>query len=205
MANMPFITFEGVDGSGKSSLLQLLSEFLKKDGHTVEMTKEPGGTDLGIELRRLLLKTTGQAPTPRAELLIYEADRAQHVETKIKPLLSRGVWVLSDRFSDSSLAFQGAGRNISSEDVIWLNEFATGKVTPDLTVLVDCDVDVAASRRSDRKIDRLEGEKKEFHQKVRNGFLEIAKNHSQRFLVLNSERQSAAELLAILTKRIKNL
>src|SRR5690242_12362135 len=112
---MAFITFEGIDGSGKSSLLKNFAVHLKSLGLTVEMTREPGGSELGRELRTMLLKTSGIPPCPESELLLYEADRAQHVAIHIKPWLEKKAWVLSDRFSDSSAAFQGAGRNISFE------------------------------------------------------------------------------------------
>src|ERR1700677_727879 len=131
---MAFLTFEGIDGSGKSSLLKNFADYLKTLGVPVEITREPGGSELGRELRQILLRTQGTPPCPESELLLYEADRAQHVSLHIKPCLEKKIWVLSDRFSDSSLAFQGAGRHIPIEKVNWLNEFATRGLLPDLTV-----------------------------------------------------------------------
>ncbi|MBK9293342.1 MAG: dTMP kinase [Oligoflexia bacterium] len=192
---MPFITFEGIDGSGKSSLAKLLAKELEKRGYKVQQTQEPGGTALGLELRQLLLRTSGEPPCPEAELLIYEADRAQHVNTKIKPLLKNNFWVLSDRFYHSSLAFQGAGRDLKIQDVMWLNQFAAGGLSPDLVVLVDCPVDVSFARRAGRVADRFEKEKREFHEKVRNQYLKLAKDESDIFLILESEKKSLDSLL----------
>ena len=202
-SHMPFITFEGIDGSGKSSILRLLSERLRALGHKVETTQEPGGTVLGRELREILLRTSGTPPCPETELLIYEADRAQHVKTKIKPLLKDGVWVFSDRYYDSSLAFQGAGRNIKKSDVAWLNEFASMGLKPDMTVLVDCTVGVGKSRMANRELDRFELEKKEFHEKVRAEYLLIAAAESKRFFVLNSEKTSPEDLAIVVFDEIK--
>lgn len=200
---MPFITFEGIDGSGKSSLLKLLAGSLSKSGHKVELTQEPGGTNLGRELRQLLLRTTGEVPCPETELLIYEADRAQHVKTKIKPLLEKNYWVLSDRYYHSSLAFQGAGRSLKKEDVVWLNQFASQGLRPDLTVLVDCPVDVGFARRAGRVADRFENEKREFHDKVRNEYLKIAEAEKDIFLILSSEKKSPESLLNELEGELK--
>jgi dTMP kinase len=205
---MAFITFEGIDGSGKSSLIELLAQKLKSLGQTVELTREPGGSDLGRELRAILLRTDGDHPCPEAELLIYEADRAQHVSKKIKPWLARGAWVLSDRFSDSSLAFQGAGRKIPVEKIKWLNQFATGDTKPDLTVLLDCDVSISHARRQKREAaqlvaaDRFEQEKEDFHRAVREEYLRIAKAEPDRFLVLDATG-SPSELLEELLKCLK--
>ena len=200
---MPFITFEGIDGSGKSSLIKKLADDLRKLGLVVEMTQEPGGTSLGTELRQILLRNKGDVPCPEAELLIYEADRAHHVKNKIKPLLNKGTWVLSDRFSDSSLAFQGAGRSLKMADVQWLNDFATGGLKPDLTVLVDCPVNVGHARRAGREADRFENEKNEFHEKVRQEFLKLAHAEPERFYILDSEKSGPEELLQKLLSEMK--
>ena len=191
---MPFLTFEGIDGSGKSSLLKAFTDYLKSRGLPVEITREPGGSNIGPELRNILLRTVGQAPCPQAELLIYEADRAQHVTFKIRPLLEKGVWVISDRFADSSIAFQGAGRHIKKEDVQWLNTFATGGLKPDLTILLDCPVELSQARRKKREgekkvnADRFEMESQEFHQAVRDSYLALAKNEPDRFVVLDAKK-----------------
>lgn len=207
---MPFLTFEGIDGSGKSSLMKLLEENLKQRGLHVEITREPGGSNIGPELRSILLRTQGAAPCPEAELLIYEADRAQHVAFKIRPWLDQGIWVLSDRFSDSSVAFQGAGRKIKIEDVKWLNRFATAGLTPDVTVLMDCPIEVSQTRRQKREreekvsADRFEREDKEFHQAVRDAYLSLAREEKERFIVLNAQKDPKSlltDLLQALQKR----
>lgn len=200
---MAFITFEGIDGSGKSSLIGLLAEKLKGLGHKVELTQEPGGTALGKELREILLRTKGEIPCEESELLIYEADRAHHVKTKIKPLLEKSVWVLSDRYFDSSTAFQGAGRNISKGDVKWLNQFASLGLKPTMTILVDCAVDTGKSRMKDRTLDRLEMEKKDFHEKVREEYLVLAEAEPLRFFVLNSENSKPEMLVEEIWREMK--
>jgi dTMP kinase len=184
---MPLITFEGIDGCGKSTLLEGLARHLNSLGKSVQKTREPGGSELGQELRLILLRTQGEAPCPQAELLIYQADRAQHVQNKIRPWLDHGDWVLSDRFYDSSTAFQGAGRKIKVEDVLWLNMFASEGLVPDATILIDVPVEVGFKRREKRKSDRLEKEAVEFHQAVRDGYLQLAKKEKKRFLILNGE------------------
>jgi dTMP kinase len=206
---MAFFTFEGIDGSGKSSLLKNFADHLRGLGLPVEITREPGGSELGRELRQMLLKTTGTPPCPESELLLYEADRAQHVAIHIKPWLEKKTWVLSDRFGDSSLAFQGAGRHIPLEKVRWLNEFATRGLVPDLTVIVDCPVEVSNARREKRekeggtKPDRFEKEVNTFHQAVRDEYLKMAKTE-KRFYVLDGTKDQKAmleELLAECKKR----
>lgn len=185
---MKFITFEGIDGSGKSTLLKNIAEHLRSLGKDIETTREPGGTPLGNQLRNLLLKTSGVVPCPQTELLIYEADRAQHVETKIKPLLQQGTWVLSDRFTDSSLAFQGAGRKIAKEHVAWLNNFATSGLEPDLTFLVDTPYEIARQRLRGEH-DRIELELRDFHENVRQEFISIAEANPKRVFIVDGSKQ----------------
>jgi dTMP kinase len=202
---MAFFTFEGIDGSGKSSLLKNFADHLKGLGLTVEMTREPGGSELGRELRQILLKTTGVPPCPESELLLYEADRAQHVAQHIKPWLEKKAWVLSDRFGDSSVAFQGAGRHIPVEKVKWLNEFATQGLLPDMTIVVDCPVEESVARREKRereantRPDRFESEISTFHQAVRNEYLKLAKTHS-RFFVLDGTKDQKSLLEDLITE-----
>ena len=205
---MPFITFEGIDGSGKSSLLDSLASHLKSNGHLVEITREPGGSTIGPEIRKILLRTDGVAPCPEAELLLYEADRAQHVALKIRPLLEKNYWVLSDRFADSSLAFQGAGRKIAQTDVAWLNQFATQGLKPDATILVDCSVELSLERRTKRekanhtKPDRFENENQKFHQAVRDEYLALAKNEPKRWIVIDSD-QAPEEIFKTLKDQLR--
>lgn len=169
---MPFIVFEGLDGCGKSTQMELLREKLERLGVDVVMTREPGGTPLGEELRSLLLRVEGTAPVPRCELLIYEASRAQHVEQVIRPALESGRWVLSDRFTASTVAFQAAGRQLEEGDISWLNSYATADLPVDLTIFVDVSVQESEKRKSHREktlgqtLDRFEQEKRDFHQAV---------------------------------------
>lgn len=179
-AKNQFIVFEGLDGAGKSTLIQLFKAELEKFQQNVTLTREPGGTELGEELRQILLRRDKEAPIARTELLLYEAIRAQHVELLIRPRLAQGYWVLCDRFTASSLAFQAGGRQIAESEVQWLNAFATGNLSPTLTVLLDLTYDEALSRQSHRfqnkgeQADRMEAEERGFHERVRASFLKQA-------------------------------
>jgi dTMP kinase len=189
---MPFIVFEGLDGSGKSTLMSAFEERLKQSGVSVLRTREPGGTRLGDEIRNMILRKDGPVPFPRAELLLYEASRAQHVDELIRPALNEGRWVLCDRFSASSVAFQAGGRSIAVEWVEKLNEFATDNLEADLTVLLDLSVSESKRRRSLRRTqsgsseDRIESEADAFHERVRQSFLEQARHNSRKWLVLDA-------------------
>ncbi len=193
---MFFMVFEGLDGSGKSSLIKMLDEHLAGLSFLTVVTREPGGTDVGDQLRDLLLQKRDQAPTPRTELLLYQASRSQHVDLVIRPGLAQKKWVLCDRFSASSVAFQGGGRGISKEQVEWLNQFSTNNLVPDLTVLLDLSVEESKKRRSKRsdqtgsEDDRIESEKDEFHERVRSAFLsqalESKSSGRNNWLVLNA-------------------
>lgn len=187
---MPFIVFEGLDGSGKSTLIHALELELKKSGSEVIVTREPGGTELGEILRDLVTSTKTQAPTPKAEALIYQAIRAQHVELVIQPAITKKKWVLCDRFRASSLAFQAGARGLSSQDIEWLNDFSTSNLEPDLTILLDITVEESTKRLKSRyqssegELDRFEQEKKEFHEKVRQAYLSQSKKPN--WFVVNS-------------------
>lgn len=189
---MFFVVFEGLDGSGKSSLMKRLETHLKNTGQDLIMTREPGGTVVGDEIRDIILKKQAQPPSARTELLLYQASRAQHVDLVIRPALAQKKWVLCDRFSASSIAFQGGGRGISLDQVRWLNDFATDLLKPHLTVLLDLSVDESKKRRSHRENttavaeDRIEAEADSFHEKVRQGFLDQAKADPENWLVLNA-------------------
>lgn len=203
-ADMRFIAFEGLDGSGKSTLIQgLKSECVqRKIAHQV--TREPGGTPLGDQIRELLLTTQGAPPTPRAEALLYQAGRAQHVENLIRPSLKKGEWVLSDRYAASSLAFQAKGRDLEEGEILWLNHFSTGGLEPDLYVLLDLTVEESTRRLSSRggDTDRFEREKKDFHIRVREAFLKLASHSPERWLVLQAD-QKPEELLRQLVHHLK--
>ncbi|MGZ3771330.1 MAG: dTMP kinase [Bdellovibrio sp.] len=190
---MKFLVFEGLDGSGKSSLMAALERELENRGINFHRTREPGGTPLGDEIRNIILRTEGPSPLPRAELLLYEASRAQHVDQIIKPKLAQGIWVLCDRFSASSVAFQSGGREISESEVVMLNNFATGGLKPHITVLLDLSVEESRKRRQSRGValgeseDRIESEADSFHEKVRQSFLKQAREDSENWLVLNAQ------------------
>ncbi len=205
---MAFIVFEGLDGSGKSTLMNRLSQVLKDQKIDHDMTREPGGTELGDKLRDLILAKGPNAPVPRAELLMYEASRAQLVETWIKPRLEKGRWVISDRFAASSVAFQAGGRNIAESDVIWLNQFATTGLEPDLYILLDITVEESKNRRQRRQDatnvaeDRIEAEKDDFHNRVREGFLKQAQNNSKQWFVVSAEH-TTEKMLELVIERLR--
>lgn len=182
-----WITLEGGDGSGKSTQASLLAEWLTDQGHTVVRTREPGGSDVGARIRDIVLHHRGDV-APRAEALLYAADRAHHVATVVRPALERGEVVIQDRYLDSSVAYQGAGRVLDPAEVRDLSLWATEGALPDLTVLLDLDP-VAARRRLDseeRPFDRLEAERAEFHERVRSAYLALAHAEPERFEVLDA-------------------
>lgn len=182
-----FITFEGIDGVGKSTQADLLESFLREKGKQVVRTLEPGGTELGQEIRHLLLHRKGDV-SPRSEALLYAADRAHHVATKIRPALASGAVVISDRYFDSSVAYQGAARELSVEDVRNISLWAVDNLVPDLTVLLDLSAQKAIERRAKTgtEPDRLEREKVEFFERAREEYLAMAKKES-RFLLISAE------------------
>jgi dTMP kinase len=181
-----FITLEGGDGSGKSTQSALLAEWLVGEGRTVVHSREPGGTALGVELREIILHRRGYI-TPRAEALLYAADRAQNIATRVRPAIDRGEIVIQDRYLDSSVAYQGAGRVLGGAEVRELSLWATDGLLPDLTVLLDLDVASGRARldADDKVFDRLEAEKVDFHSRVRDAYLELAASEPSRFLVID--------------------
>lgn len=194
-----FITFEGPEGGGKSTHIKRLTERLKALGHEVLLTREPGGTPTGEAIRGILQHDhTGEPLCPEAELLLFEASRAQLVRTVIVPALQRGVWVLCDRFADSTAAYQGYGRGFDLETILTLNRHAVGECMPDLTLLMDIDVETGRERLTQRNLamnttsDRIEREAVEFHRRVRHGFLELAKRWPDRIKVINAMREPEA-------------
>jgi len=185
--NALFITLEGGDGSGKSTQMKALADWLQRAGRTVVQAREPGGTDLGVELREIILHRRGYI-APRAEALLYAADRAHHVATVVQPALERGDVVLQDRYVDSSVAYQGAGRVLDATEVRELSLWATEGLLPHLTVLLDLDPVVGRERLdvSRTRYDRLEAEEADFHERVRAAYLTLAAAEPQRFLVLDA-------------------
>ncbi|MGK5441775.1 dTMP kinase [Micromonospora sp. URMC 105] len=200
-----FVVFEGGEGAGKSTQLNRLAERLREQGRDVVVTREPGATGVGERIRSLVLDNAGaEAPSPRAEALLYAADRAHHVATVVRPALVRGAVVISDRYVDSSLAYQGAGRTLPVEEVSWLSSWATGGLKPDLVVLLDVDPHTGLSRVSSRNqgTDRLEAESLAFHERVRYAFLDLAANDPKRYLVLDASRP-AEEITALVARRVE--
>lgn len=180
-----FITFEGPEGAGKSTQLALLQEWMTAAGLPHRTTREPGGTELGLGIRKLLLAPRGEPIEPMAELLLYEADRAQHIARVIRPALEAGIHVLCDRYTDSTLAYQVYGRGLPEEKVRELNALATGGLVPDLTFLCNVPPAIGLSRaRGESAGDRLEGESLAFHEKVGAGFLELAEREAPRIRLL---------------------
>lgn len=202
---MRFVSFEGLDGSGKSTLMKGVTSELKRLGLAVCVTREPGGTPLAEEIRGLILRVGGEAPVAATEILLYEASRSQHVAKVIRPALARDEWVLCDRFSESSVAFQCFARGLDRGDVDRLNRFAEQGTRPELVVLLDLSVEGSRRRQKVREgasaagsvsaaPDRIESEADDFHNRVRQGFLTQAKEEPGRWLVLDAEK-SADELL----------
>jgi dTMP kinase len=200
-----FITFEGIDGVGKSTQANLLEEYLRSLGHDIVRTLEPGGTELGVEIRQMLLHRKGEV-SPRAEALLYAADRAHHVETKVKPALAAGKIVMSDRYLDSSVPYQGAGRELSMEDIRGISIWATGGLLPNLTILLDLDAASARARRNTtgQEPDRLEREKIEFFEATRQAFLQLASNEPDRFLVIDAS-QTVEQMQAQIRARVNTV
>ncbi len=208
---MIFLAFEGLDGSGKSSLMRQLEEHLVQQNLQFIKTREPGGTRVGDQLRSIILTKNEDAslsPTARTELLLYEASRSQHVDQVIRPALLQKKWVLCDRFTASSIAFQAGGRKISIDQVRWLNSFAVDGVEPDLNVLLDLTVEESKKRRQGRQSqggeqeDRIEAEAEVFHIRVREGFLNESQLNPKKWLVLDASL-SPEKLFEILLKDLQ--
>jgi len=200
-----FLTFEGGDGSGKSTQAALLEQWLTAQGRTVVRTREPGGTDVGDEIREIVLHRRGHI-APRAEALLYAADRAHHIATVVRPALARGEIVLQDRYLDSSVAYQGVGRELDAGEVRKLSLWAVEGLLPELTVLLDLDVAIGRSRLDEARTryDRLEAEAAEFHGRVREAYLALAAAEPQRFLVLDASLP-IDELAALIRDRVSAL
>ena len=205
-----FVSFEGGDGAGKSTQILALQRYLTGRGRSCLVTREPGGTTTGELIRNLLLKGGPQEIVSSAELFLYLADRAQHVNEIILPALHAGQIVLCDRFTDSTLAYQGYGRGIDLELLGTFNGFAVGGVKPDLTMLLDCPVNIGLARTRgrlnlDEQQDRFEGETVAFHERIRAGFLSMAAAEPERFRIIDSSRpqgEVAREILGIADREI---
>jgi dTMP kinase len=187
-----FITFEGIEGCGKTTQIKRLAKRLGDNGIQFIMTLEPGGTRIGQDIRRLLLDSKNSHLSPLAELILYEADRAQHVEEIILPALEQGNWVICDRFFDATLAYQGGGRGLDRNLIMTLNNKVTRGLSPDITLLLDCPPEIGIERALKRNNatvndgqDRFEREKMEFHKKVRDAYLEMSHNE-KRFAIIDA-------------------
>ena len=190
-----FITFEGIDGAGKSTQIDVIEATLKSRGLEVIRTREPGGTPLGEEIRKELLSVSMD---PATETLLFFASRAEHIAKVIKPALERGAWVLSDRFTDATYAYQVGGRGFPAEKVEELERWTHGDLQPDRTVLFDIDPEVAAKRVAQaRSLDRFEKESLDFFTRVRNAYLTRAKQSPERFYIVNSmqDKDTVSEIL----------
>ena len=202
-----FITFEGIEGCGKTTQMNLLADHLKKEGVSVLKTREPGGTKIGEEIRELLLNPDNKKMAKETEMLLYGASRAQHIKELIEPALKSGKIVLCDRYADSTLAYQGFGRNMGISLIRKTCPLSLGSIQPELTILLDLDVKAGLSRIKNRKggNDRIEKEKIAFHNKVRKGYLKLAKASRGRIRVVRADRkieEIQKEIRDILIKKL---
>lgn len=203
------VAFEGIDGCGKTTVVETVSRRLNERVLRHILIREPGGTRLGEYLRVALLDPSFKGLNPWAEMLLYSASRAQQVHEVIRPALDKGLWVLADRFVDATLAYQGFGRHLGVERIRALHDWSTHALWPDLTILLDCPIDVARLRRSERgvPVDRLEGQAMDFHHKVRAGYLQLASEEPERFRVVDADRSVdviVSEIEAELQRRIQD-
>jgi dTMP kinase len=185
-----FITFEGIEGSGKTSQIKMLKNYLAQKGCKVYTTKEPGGTPLGEKIRKILLQQNKNL-LALTELFLFLVSRIEHTKKIIVPLLKKGYIILCDRYADSSIAYQGYGRKIDLNLIHKLNKFATFNVTPNITFIIDLPVEKGIKRiinRNNNKLDRIENEKLSFHKKVKHGFLTLAKQNKKRIFILNGNK-----------------
>jgi len=187
-----FITFEGIDGCGKSTQVKKFTAYLKKNKIKMITTREPGGTNLAEKIRKIILNRNNRTMTWKTELLLYMASRSQHVEEKIRPALKNGSIVVSDRFSDATMSYQGYGRGLDRESIATLNSFATTELKPDLTYILDLPVSAARKRisTSRRSLDRMEQEGDSFQRKVRKGYRAAATAEPGRCVIINASRSA---------------
>ncbi|MBD3346949.1 MAG: dTMP kinase [Chitinivibrionales bacterium] len=201
-----FITFEGIDGCGKSTQVGEAAKRLEKDSIPCLVTREPGGTPIGEKIREIILSNDNVEMGAECELLLYLASRAQHVFEKILPAVESGKIVLCDRFQDATFAYQGYGRGLSISQLQQLNEFSTRNRAPDLTFIFDCTVDEAAERlkKSNKAPDRLEGNSRDFHERIRNGYLALAEQNPKRCIIFSGD-ESVETLSWKVYERIQQL
>ena len=197
-----FVCFEGGEGAGKSTQSRLLADWLEASGHTVLLTFEPGDTEVGRALRQIVLDPATGELSHRTEVLLYAADKAEHVDTVVLPALARGEVVITDRYVDSALAYQGAGRDLVVAEVEHVNRWATGDLRPHLTVVLDLAPQTGLGRFKER--DRIEGQSLEFHERVRRGFLDLAAADPEHYLVLDA-RAAVGEIADAIRERVARL
>jgi dTMP kinase len=193
-----FIAFEGGEGSGKSTQTHALKSWFEEQGRTVVLTREPGGTELGMQLRHILLDLESAEIALKTEALLFAADRAEHMAKVIHPALSRGEIVISDRYVDSFIAYENGGRQLRREDVLPISQWATDSLAPDLTILLDIAPRTGLSRRGE--LDRMESQPIDFHERVRTTFLELASSAPDRYLIVDAE-QTSEVISAIIQRR----
>ncbi|KGI83907.1 MULTISPECIES: dTMP kinase [Exiguobacterium] len=202
-----FITVEGPDGSGKTTQLQLLVQSLTEQGYEVVVTREPGGTKVGNSIREVLLSPEHDEMTPRVEMMLYAASRAQNIDQVIRPALHRGAVVVCDRFVDASIAYQGYGLQYDLSQILSLNDWATAGIKPDLTFLFDLTPDQASHRMKDRgQLDRIESRDESFHQRVYEGFQILLEQHPERMVRIDANASIETiqdEVLDITLERLK--
>ena len=204
-----FITFEGGEGCGKSTVLRLIDERLRKEGYETVVTREPGGTPIAEQIRNVILDKSNTAMDPRTEALLYAASRRQHLAEKVWPALKEGKLVLCDRYLDSSLAYQGGARNLGIENVLNVNRFATEDTYPDLTLLFDLDPELGLKRiaaNASREVNRLDLEKLDFHTMVRETFHKIAAMFPDRFVIIDASKtleEVVEDVYQVILSRLK--
>lgn len=197
-----FVCFEGGEGGGKSTQAELLRASLEAAGHVVVLTREPGDTPVGAEMRRIVLDPETGELADRTEALLYAVDKAEHVHAVVGPALERGEVVITDRYVDSTLAYQGAGRSLDAAELEWVARWATDDLRPHLTVLLDVEPTAGLTRFEGR--DRIEGESLEFHERVREGFLALAAADPEHYLVLDA-REDVATIATAVLERVQGL
>lgn len=200
-----FITLEGPEGSGKTSAIKIVKEQLEKEGYQIVMTREPGGTPISEQIRNVILDKSNTAMDYRTEALLYAASRRQHLVEKVWPNVKEGKLVICDRYLDSSLAYQGYARGLGVEDILNVNMYATEGTFPDITLLFDLEPEVGLARinaNSSREVNRLDLEKLDFHHRVRNGYLSLAKRFPDRFVIIDASK-NLEEVAANALKAIK--
>lgn len=207
-----FITVEGIEGCGKSTQIPLLAAYLESKGHRVVRTREPGGCPIADQIRTILLDATNRTMVPMTELMLYAASRAQHLADVVRPALADGAVVLCDRFSDATRAYQAFGRGIDRQTMEVLNSFACDDLSPDMTLLLDCPVDIGLARAR-RRIEATEGPREErfelesmlFHQRVRDGYLQLSQEEPGRFVVIDATgtpAEIAQRIAEVVTHRL---